>query len=274
MVACVYTNSEILQAHVPKYSRLQSSNFLPPGLIEDTGWGFKGNGWLPEVNAPNYPLSNVAHGNFSITRKYTTLRSSQLQEMMVRNRQMLGGFFLYNSEDRFLNSPHRNPKRLKVMSGFNGFLTSDRFGEHQCLDCLLWFCRFTKWSVTWGFAPSGLTCSFSQLWVFHSGALLLPLQSFQLPLAPRRPLFLLAGRERCLTSFWELHTEMPLSATLSRRKWRFRLCFQSQNYKNIKTLIEVFFLPPTMLYHCHPFLHYTLSKNATGIIPGLAIELG
>lgn len=45
MVACVYTNSEILQfSHVPKYGRLQSSNFLPPGLIEDTGWGFKGNG--------------------------------------------------------------------------------------------------------------------------------------------------------------------------------------------------------------------------------------
>lgn len=45
MVACVYTNSEIPQSHVPKYGRLQSSHFLPAGLIEDTGWGFnKGNG--------------------------------------------------------------------------------------------------------------------------------------------------------------------------------------------------------------------------------------
>lgn len=102
MVACVYTNSEILQSHVPKYGRLQSSNFLPPGLIEDTGWGFKGNGWLPEVNSPKCLLSNVPHGNFSITWKYTAWSSSQLQEMMARNWEMVGGFFLYNSEHRFL----------------------------------------------------------------------------------------------------------------------------------------------------------------------------
>lgn len=117
----------------------------------------------------------MAHGNFSITRKYTTLRSSQLQEMMVRNRQMLGGFFLYNSEDSFLNSPHRDPKRLKVMSGFNGFLTSDRFGEHQCLDCLLWFCSSRNGrsrgasprqvlpvlSLSSGFSIAGPCCSHS-----------------------------------------------------------------------------------------------------------------
>lgn len=95
MVACVYTHSEILQSHVPKYGGLQSSDFLPPGLIEDTGWGFQGNGWLPEVNAPKYPLSNVAFGDFSITWKYTALSSSQLQEMMARNGQIGGVFFIY-----------------------------------------------------------------------------------------------------------------------------------------------------------------------------------
>lgn len=41
MVACVYTNSESLQSHVPK-----QSDFLPPGLLEDTGWGFQGGEWV------------------------------------------------------------------------------------------------------------------------------------------------------------------------------------------------------------------------------------
>lgn len=45
--------------------------------------------------------------------------------------------------------------------------------------------------------------------------------------------------------------------------------------QNIKPLAEgLLFFFPTMLYHFRPFLHYTLRKNATGIIPGLAIELG
>lgn len=210
MVASVYTNSEILQSHVPKYGRLQSSNFLPAGLIEDTGWGFKGNGSLPEVTAPKYPLSKVAHGNFSITWKYTALRSSQLQEMMARNRLMLGGFFLYNSEDKFLWIPcieiREGSKSRQVSMAFSNLRQvwwAPMFG------LALWSCG-SRNSRPRG-SPSGLTCSFSQLWVFHSGALLLPLQSLRLPLAPRRPLFLLAGRESCLTSLWELHTEMPLS---------------------------------------------------------------
>lgn len=41
MVACVYTNSESLQSHIPK-----QSDFLPPGLLEDTGWGFQGGEWV------------------------------------------------------------------------------------------------------------------------------------------------------------------------------------------------------------------------------------
>lgn len=64
--------------------------------------------------------------------------------------------------------------------------------------------------VTFSAALSGLTCSFSPLWVFCG--LLLPLQPFWLPLALRRPLFLLTWWEVRLTPFWELHTEMPLSA--------------------------------------------------------------
>lgn len=40
LVARVYTNSEILQSYVPECGRLQLSNFLPLGLIEDMGWGF------------------------------------------------------------------------------------------------------------------------------------------------------------------------------------------------------------------------------------------
>lgn len=57
MVACVYTISEILQFYVPKYGRLQLSNFLPLGLIEDTGWGF--NKWKLVLQNIHYQIQHM-----------------------------------------------------------------------------------------------------------------------------------------------------------------------------------------------------------------------
>lgn len=100
----------------------------------------------------------------------------------------------------------------------------DWFGEGQCLD---WHCNlsgfFPNSIVTLAAARSGLTCSFSPLVVVCGGdgggsGLLLPLQSLWLPVALQGPLLLFTRWEVRLTSFRELHTEMPLSAALSRKR--------------------------------------------------------
>ena len=116
--------------------------------------------------------------------------------------------------------------------------------------------------VTFSAALSGLTCSFSPLWVFCG--LLLPLQPFWLPLALSRPLFLLTWWEVRLTPFWELHTEMPLSAVepCSRGGSDGKIVLSAYGHITTKHYTSGCFFPHCSLHLFHLSLHYTLSRNA------------
>lgn len=152
-----------------------------------------------------------------------------------------------------------------------------RFGESGAATGLV---RASVWTGIVRTARSGLTCSFSPLGVVCGGGLLLPLQSLRLPVALQGPLLLLARWEVRLTSFRELHTEMPLSAALSRKRpWsdsaseRFSTHKRKKRRKKNPTSAFIFTTAPSSTSSL-PSLHFTQCRNAVEIIPAFATEQG
>lgn len=126
------------------------------------------------------------------------------------------------------------------------------------------FVSITKWTVTFSAAPPALTCSFSP---YCSSGLLVPLYLRCLPLALHWPLFFLAWWEVHLTSLWELHTDMPLSVMGPRSQEGSdgKTVHSAYGHTTTKHYTNGCFFPHSSAAF-HPFLHYTLNKNAMEII--------
>lgn len=109
---------------------------------------------------------------------------------------------------------------------------------------------------------SGPTCSLSPLWDF-CGVVLLPVLPLELTLALDRLLFLFTWWEVFLTTLWELHTEMPLSAvephSRGRNDGEIGECLQSHYHKTWHQWLY-FSTNPFIIFIL--FLRYTLDKNA------------
>lgn len=166
---------------------------------------------------------------------------------------------------RELAPPQRNLRLFFYAESRRQPPASLRFAESGAATGLV---RASVWAGIVRTARSGLTCSFSPLRVVCGGGLLLPLQSLRLPVALQGPLLLLARWEVRLTSFRELHTEMPLSAALSRKRpWSdcASECFSTHKRKKRRkrnaTSAFILTTAPSSTSSL-PSLHFTQCRNA------------